>query len=248
MFTVKMDQRPIEQLVNDLDRFGKQAVPYAVRDSLNTAAYKTSAEAKENIGDFFIERNTWTRRSVRYQKTFSRDINHMESSVGSTEEYMAEQETGFTQTKSGKHGVAIPTAAAAGQGEARTRTRRLQRRNWLSQVKPPRARVRGKGQTVLAVRAAVQSGKRVVFVDQQNDPWNRPTGFYRVIGGRKTRSGWPTGAKLRMIYGADKPTVRTPPHSWLEPATERVTKQFDEIYRDAIIRQIRIQRCFRDRG
>jgi hypothetical protein len=248
LFKIVSDMRPIEQFENDLDRFGKHALPYAVRDTLNTAAYKTSDLAKRNISRKFTERNTFTKRSVRFQKTFARRIDQMESVVGSTQEYMAKQEEGFTQQKTGKHGVAIPTSAAAGQGQARKRTRKLQRRNWLNMIKPPSARVRGRGRTVIAVRDAVTSGSRVVFITKRNDPWRRPTGFYRVLGGRKKGSGWPKGAKLQMIYSAKRPTVRTAPHRWLEPATAVIAKKLDTIYRDAVIRQIKINRSFRDRG
>jgi hypothetical protein len=248
MFTIDFDLRPIEQLEKDLDRFGKRAMPYAIRDTLNTTAYKAAEFAKENIGRKFIERNSFTRRSIQYEKTFARDIDQMKSAVGSVQEYMAKQEEGFTRQKSGPHGVAIPTSAAAGQGEARVRTRRLQRRNWLSQVNPPKNRIRGPGRTVSAVREAIKSGKRVVFIDKRYDQWDRPTGFYRVLGGRKSARGWPTGAKLRMLYSVDKPSVRTEAHKWMDPSVDKVVRKFPEIYREAVIRQIEIQRCFRNRG
>ena len=119
MFTLKIDQRPLEQLENDLDRFGKQALPYAIRDTLNAAAFQTAEMAKEEISHKFIERNTYTRRSVRYKKTFSRDINRMESYAGSIQPYMRQQEEGFTKSKSGKYGVPIPSGAAAGSRVSR---------------------------------------------------------------------------------------------------------------------------------
>jgi hypothetical protein len=247
MFSISMDKRPLEQLENDLDRFGKQALPYAIRNTLNQAAYQTAEEAKENIGRRFIERNQYTRRSVRYKKTFSRRIDQMESAAGSIQPYMAQQESGFTEQKSGKHGVPIPSSAAAGQMGARLRTRKLQRKNWMSAINLPAVRVRGKGRTVAAVRAAVETGQRVVFLDSRSDHFGRPTGLYRVVGGKNGGHGWPKGAKLQMIYSLERSSVRIRPHAWLQPATEKVSKDLGKIYRDALIRQIRLQRSFRNR-
>jgi hypothetical protein len=51
-----------------------------------------------------------------------------------------------------------------------------------------------------------------------------------------------------MIYSAERPTVLTSPHRWLEPATAVIVKKLDTIYRDAVIRQIKINRSLRDRG
>lgn len=240
-----MDTRPLIQLENDLDRFGKHAMPYAARDTLNTAAFKTSDLAKRNISRKFIERNTWTRRSAGYTKTFARDIDRMESEAGSTQSYMRQQEEGFTQRKSGTHGVAVPTAAAAGQGRARVRTRRLQKKNWLAQVSPVSNRKRG---TVYAVRKAVQTGRRVVHIASSSDHYGRPSGFYRVVGGSKRGRGWPKGAKLQLIYGTEKASIRVEPNKWLDPSARFVMRDLDKIYRDAINRQIRINRSFRDRG
>jgi hypothetical protein len=248
MFTIEMDKRPIEQLENDLDRFGKQALPYAAKDTLNTAAYKSSDLAKRNLDRVFTQRNTWTKRSIRYQRVIGRDIRTMESAMGSTLEYMRLQEEGFTQHKSGKHGVAIPTGAAAGQMGAKKRTRRLQRKNWLANVSPARGRGRGKGSTVTAVRDAVETGRRVVFIDSPSDHYGRPTGFYRVVGGRKGGHGWPKGAKLQMIYSVERSSVRTDPHKWMESPVRLIMKNIGKIYRDALIRQIRINRSFRNRG
>jgi hypothetical protein len=247
MFSLEMDKRPIEQLENDLDRFGKRALPYAVRDTLNSAAYYTSVEAKENIGRQFIERNAFTRRSVQYRKTFSKDISRMESSAGSVQEYLRRQEEGFVESSSGKHGVSIPTSAAAGQIGARKRTRRLQKKNWMSSIHLRSSRSKGTGRTVAAVRLAVQTGQRVVFIDRRDDLFGRPTGFYRVIGGRKGGRGWPKGAKLEMIYDSERSSVTINPHPWVSPAADKTSRNLDKLYRDALIRQILLQRSFRYR-
>lgn len=252
MLTLDMDTRPLIQLENDLDRFGKHAMPYAVRDTLNTAAYKAADLAKKDLGRHFTQRNSWTKRSISFNKTFARDIDTMESEMGSTLKYMRLQQEGFTQRKSGRHGVAIPTAAAAGQGTVRRRTRRLKKVNWLSQAKLNKDQhdYPYGGKTSALVRQAVATGRRVIFIEKRDDKWGRATGFYRVVGGRKKKvnRSWPKGAKLQLIYQVEKSSVRTEPHKWMDSPVKLVMKKLDKIYRDAITRQIRINRSFRDRG
>lgn len=249
MFSMKMEDRPLIQLENDLDRFGGHALPYATRDTMNTVAFQSSVLAKKNVKRKFIARNKWTERSVQFQKTFSRDIDNMESEMGSVQEYMREQEEGFTRHKKGKHGVVIPTGAAAGQMGTRRRTRRLQKKNWMASVNPEK----GNGQTgmqriVDSVRNAVTTGNRTIFLKSSDDTWRRTTGIYRVIGGKKnTTRGWPRGAKLQLLYQIEKPSVRTDPHPWMELPVKVAMKNLDKIYRDALIRQIRINRSFRNR-
>jgi hypothetical protein len=247
MLTISLDKKPLEQLENDLDKFGKNALPYAVRNTLNTLAYEASKEAKDEVGRQFTERNKFTRNSIRFRKTFARNIDAMESSIGSTQEYMRSQEEGFTIHKKGKHGVPIPTSAAAGQMGASKRTKRLQRKNWMSQINLTKRVATGRGATIAAVRRAVKSGKRVVFIDSKNDLWGRPTGLYRIIGGRTKDRGWPRGAKLRMIYDMERTSAHTRAHHWLRPAVDKTIPKAGEIYRDEIIKQIERQQLFRSR-
>jgi hypothetical protein len=245
MFTLTIDTKGLEEACKGIKILGERAIPFAVRDTLNKAAWETFNGSRDEIGRRFFERNTWTRKSVRFKQAKGRDIGRMQSEVGSLQAYMRDQETGFTRHKKGIHGVAIPTSAAAGEGQVRKRTKVIQRRNYLNRIKPPQGRVRGKSRSIVAIKEAVKSGKRTVFINQAEDQWGRPTGFYRVLGGRRKGGRWPKGAKLQMIYSTERATVRTAPHPWLGPATERVVKNLDRIFRDAIERQIQLVRELR---
>jgi hypothetical protein len=245
MFTIEFDKRPLEQLENDLDKLGERALPYSVRDTLNTAAYKTSELAKKNARRIFTMRNQFTTRSIQFEKTFARRIDDMESAAGSLQEYMREQAEGFTRHKKGKHGVPIPTSAAAGQEGARPRTKVIRRTNWINKLRVARARrrARDRGQEiVLAVREAVETKQRVVFLRLRNP------GLYRVLGGRKVKRGWPTGARLQMLYSLEKSSTRTRERDWLGPPSRLVGAKIGDYYREALIRQIERQRLFRNRG
>lgn len=246
MFETKMDTKPIDQYENELDKFGEHALPFAVRDTLNTSAFETSKRAKRTAGMAFTMRNKFTERSIQFEKTFQKSISRMESAAGSLQEYMRQQEEGFTKVKKGKHGVPVPTAFAAGQGTAMARTRPVKRINWINKLALTRRRkAAGRGEELMdTVHEAVQTGKRTVFLKDLRHP-----GIYKVLGGRKnTKRGWPRGARLRMLYSLDEPTITTEKHEWLEPAANMVLARQGDIYRKSIERQIQINRSFRDRG
>jgi len=244
MLTISMDKRPIESLENDLDKFHDRALPYAARDCINNLAYETHRIAKKNAGRLMVMRNTFTSRSIQFEKTQSLDMRRMESAAGSLQEYMREQEEGFTRHKKGKHGVPVPTSFAAGQEGAVPRSKPIRRVNWMNRLRMARGR-RGaatKGQDiVLAVQNAIATGDRVVFLPL------RHKGIYRVLGGRKTDRGWPKGAKLKMLYSLDDATITTEPRRWLEPSAKLVISKRAEYYRQAVIRQIERNRLFRDK-
>jgi hypothetical protein len=244
MLRIKMDTLPIEQLENELDKFGSKTFPHAVRDTLSITAYEASKEAKEQANRVFTMRNQYTARSIRYTRARGRVVNQMESAVGSVQEYMREQEEGFTRRGRGKHGVAVPTSYAAGQEGAKPRTKPIRRTNWLQRLKMARSKRRAASvaqEIVQAAREAVATGRRTLYL-----PLRHP-GLYRIVGGRKTGRGWPRGAKLKILYSLEDRSVRTEAHPWLEPAVRVVLTRQDEYYRRALLRQIEINWQFRNR-
>ena len=252
MFRIKMDEAPIEVLENELNKFGERTFPHAVRDYLNITAFEASKEAKETANMVFTMRNQYTTRSIRYERAMGLNIQAMKSAVGSVQEYMREQEEGFTRRGQGKHGVAIPTSYSAGQDGSIPRTKMIKRKFWLSRLKVSediREKYSNTKQSVLRrVQEAVESNTRIIFLGIRGvKNYRYKKGFYRVVGGRKVKRGWPTGAKLRLLYEVERSSVRTDPHKWLEPTVAIIMKRQDEYYRRALIRQIERQRQFRSR-
>ena len=252
MIMISMDKRPIEQLKYDLEKFSERALPYAVRDTLNTAAYKTSNLARRNAKRVFQMRNNYTVRSIQFKKTFSKNVDRMESAAGSLQEYMREQEEGFTRHKKGKHGVPIPTSASAGQAGAKPRTKPVRRINWMSRLQMS-TRLRRqykstKQSLVRRVQEAIESGGRVTFLgirEQKNSRYKK--GFYRVLGGRKVKRGWPAGARLQLLYEVERSSVQARARQWLGPPSRFIGAKMDEFYKAALIRQIERQRAFRNK-
>ena len=244
MFRIKMDEAPIEVLENELNKFGERTFPHAVRDYLNITAFEASKEAKETANMVFTMRNQYTARSIGYERAMGLNIQAMKSAVGSVQEYMREQEEGFTRTTRGKHGLAVPTSYAAGQDGANPRTRAIRRSNWLQRLKIARSKRRASSVSqdiVMAAQEAVSTGSRNLYL-----PLRHP-GIYRIIGGRKTGSGWPRGAKLRMLYSLENKSIRTEAHKWMEPSVNTALMRRSEYWRKALLRQIERNRQFRSR-
>jgi hypothetical protein len=244
MFRINLDKAPIEALENELDKFGERTFPHAVRDTLNITAFEASFEAKKFANHIFTMRNQYTTRSIRYERARGSSVNQMSSAVGSVQDYMREQEEGFTRTTRGKHGLAVPTGYAAGQDGARTRTKPIRRSNWLQRLKIARSK-RGaasvRQEIVQAAQEAVSTGRRTVWL-----PLRHP-GLYRIVGGRRGTRGWPRGANLKMLYSTEDRTLRTESHQWMEPSVRVIMTRQDEYWRRALLHQIEINRQFKNR-
>lgn len=243
MFTV--DTREVKQLEADLKRFKEKAYPFASRNTLNVAAFTARKEWQTNIGREMIERNKFTRNSIRVEKAKSLNVNHQAAAVGSIAPYMEDQEFGETKRKKGKEGVPLVTSYAAGQGMGnRRRTRLPKRANALKNIKLRRAKGRAKGRkqrTLLTVLDAIKSGNRTVFLDL-----GKTKGIFRVVGGsKKTKRGWPKGAKLRMLYRMTDAAVTIPANPTLGPAVRTVGAKLNEIHAESLKFQLRKYDLFR---
>ena len=242
MLTIKADMRPTEQLITDLDRFSEKAYPYAVSDWLNTMAIDTHLNTKRNLQAHFTLRNAYTMGSLRYQRNRERKrVKNMESAAGSISTYMAEQEDGFYRDN-----AQIPTADAAGQ-EGGKRTKIKLSKNRLNRIKVSGMRnpYSGKQGIVVSINQAVQSNQRIIYLSRKRHGIRK--GLYAVIGGKKVNRG-SVGAKLRMIYDMEHNRTHTEGSHWLEKATLPIERTRDDRYVAALIKQIELQRLFKDKG
>lgn len=235
----------IDELEKELKIFNEKGMPFAARGALDSAAFKTRSTAQTFIGLRLVERNKWTRGSVRVNRAKGRDLSRMFSEVGSTEEYMATQELGGTKRSLGGRTVAIPTAYAAGQENAKPRTRLPRKPNKMVNIRLRRRRVRSKNPKqalVVTMNLAARSGERYIYLGREHGLKRRA--IFRVLGGRYRGREWPGAAKLKMVAEIDRPSVRIPRTQWLEPASKTI--DMEELYRQALIFQLRRLRLFKD--
>lgn len=242
----KIDNKSIKRLEAELKTFAHKALPFATKSTLNMAAFDAQKEARSIISDKMVERNKFTRQSIRVDQAKTLNMRRQESIVGSITDYMADQEFGGTKASRGKRGVAIPTSYSAGQKGQRPRTRLPRKPNKLANIrlkKGKRTPKNRKQRMVFAVQDAVTTGNRTIFLDL-----GRRQGIFRVVGGRKKfKRGWPKGARLEMLHDLTSKTVRIPRNPWLAPATKRTEKKIPGFYREAITFQLKRRGLFRSR-
>lgn len=242
---IQFDAASLRRYEKQLTAMYEKALPVARRLFVNDQAFAIAAKAKKNVKDKMITRNTWTIRTIQVEKARG---TRKTSEVGSTQEYMYDQEFGKTEVKKGRHGVAIPTGWSAGQRGQAKRTRLPRLSNTMRKIKLQK-RLGGKlksrrQRNLMLVHAAVKSKRRFVYMDL-----GRRQGIFKVIGGRtSTRSidnNRVKGAQVQMVHDLSHKTITIPPTPWLWPAVEAEQPRAARRYGRRLLEQIRRQRTFR---
>lgn len=245
MILITADNKGLIQQAQDLTSYHRNALPYAIAATLDTAAEMAREGALKDLPELFILRNTYTRRRINYQKTINRkNIDTMQSEMGSPLEYLQQQEAGFTHDKAW-----VPTGAASGQQKTK-RTKPILKSNYRAKLKiqPEVQGVRSaKSKLLVAVTRAVDTNRRILFLGA----WaGVRSGVYRVIGGEaggeETAAGWPRGAVLRMFYDRAKKQTKTPAHAWMAPAAKAANDDKSRIFEYNIQKQLKMRKLFRD--
>lgn len=228
---LSVDVRQLQKLERHLQTYASKALPYAVRNGLNAQAFEARKEWVGQLGKDFTLRNTFTARSIRVVKsTARRTISSMESRVGSGLAYMAQQESGFTRSKRGKHGVPIPTTGASGQAKGGKRTRSIRRKNYLTNLSVA-ARVGGGRQrrNAVAIVMAAKTGG-VAYLDL-----GRRKGLFRVEGRKK-------GMSIRMLYDLSKASTTTKAHPTMHRAIAALSPRMAGLQKDALLAELKKHR------
>lgn len=234
-------------MVKELEVFKKRSLPFATKATLNRIAWSARSHAHNIIEKNMILRNAWTKKGVISKNATSLDMDSQQSEMGSVDDYMRVQELGGTKVKKGKHGVAIPTSFSTGQEGAIPRKKLPRGANRLKKIILRRQKLRNiktKKQAVLvSVNVAVAKNRRFIFLDE--DEGFKRAGIYKVVGGKKTSYGWPTGARLKMVYNLQNKSVRIPKNSWMLPAAKKAVSEGDLYWREALIFQLKRHRLYR---
>lgn len=242
-----------------LEKAKKVAFPLAVQGTLNTMAYKSMQAGRKTIQEDFVNRNTYTERSVRFERTRTLKMSDMVSTVGSVAPYMETQETGETRTSKGKYGLRIPTGAAAGQAQLQPRTGVIRKQYRRGQVKLAneslRIDARNRGQFILmSIRVAALRGQSpFVFLPFGGGR----AGLYRVIAkgsppptrykrgrrkfARKNKWGRPKGKpgmeKIILIHSFAHRSITIPETKWLKKNVEKVAGTMAVVFKNEADRQ-----------
>lgn len=227
MITLKF--KGLKEALRDLKRLREQAVPYAIRDALTSAAFETRREWSANIQRTFTTRNTFTaRKALEVRKATGTNVGSMRAVVGSTADYMATQEQGGTVRGLSGHRP-IPGPAAAGQAPGGKRTKLVRSNNRLRVIaaaKPTAGKSKAQ-RNAIALRLAQAQRKRYAVLERENGG----KGLFSIVGRKKITT--------RLIWDLSRSSARVPPHPTLEPAMRAVGQRFERIAIDAVTKQFR---------
>jgi hypothetical protein len=227
----------MKKLESDLKQFAERSIPFATKKTLNDSAFAARAISQADIKTRMVNRNKFTMQSIRVEQTKTLQISRQTAVVGSTADYMEDQEFGAIKTKKGKEGVGIATSYAAGQGmNNQPRTRLPRKANTMAQIQLSKGRKKTyskKQRNLVAIKEAAGSGRKFVFLDL-----DKSKGIFKVIGGVKR-------AKLRMVRDMSSGSVRIPKNPWLEPAFNEAKRMQPAFYADALRFQARKHGLFK---
>lgn len=241
---IRPDLSDIRQFEKDLSAFASRALPFASRQAINKTAFDARADVQARIDDQLVQRNKFTRNSIRVEQTRSLRIENQRAVVGSIAPYFDDLEFGNVKTRTGKEGVPIATSYSAGQDGQQPRTKIPRKPNRMQNITLAARRRKPKHRrqaNLFAVQDAVTTGKRVVFLD-----FGRTKGLFRVLGGRKRfKRGWPKGARIKMLWDMSRTTVRTPSHDLFSGMVREIEPTWATNYHEALTFQARRAGLFR---
>lgn len=223
--TFTLDDKKLLKFEKDLAKFSKTAVPFAIKSTINGAAFKARTFAREAIKEKMVQRNQFTMNSVRVVQAKSADDVAI---MGTIAPYMEDQEQGATHNSGGKHGVPLPTSYSAGQGHAGARTKLPTRPNKMQNIVLRRAGARAKNRrqaNKIAVMEAVSSGNKYVYLDLF-----RRKGIFRVTGGKRNPN-------VEMVHDLSNKSVVIPRNPIIEPAAMKARGHMQQIWYDALVFQ-----------
>jgi len=238
--TFEIDTTDIQHLENALHLLTDRAVPYAVKKTLDGIAWTARKEAQGLIKNDFVNRNKWTQGSIRVNPSTLGRVDDMQSSFGSTQEYMRTQEKGGLKRPLSGNKVSIPTTRAAGQGRGkRPRTRNVLTRNKMKAIglrKPAYRSSNTKQEVMVRINQAIQDGSRRAYLEFSNGT----KGIFAIVGGNLTNRGWAEGARLEMLHDMSRASVRIPRHRWMRPSADAARRDASVMreYRRALSFQI----------
>lgn len=222
---IKVEIKGVKEMVADLKRLREKAVPIAMKNALNQAAFETRNIWQREIKSTFTNRNVFTQNSVRVdQATPSK----LEARVGSVAPYMALQETGGTD--SGRHGrKPIAGPVAAGQAAGSSRTRLVRSRFKLSAITVAHPALKGdrKQRNAIAIAVAFRSGSKRAVLERPGGG----KGLF-IIGGR------PKAPTTRLLWNVSKASVHIKPQPTLQRSLDAVKPKLESMMQASLLQQM----------
>jgi hypothetical protein len=222
-----------EPLIRGFKDFGA-ANKQAIRNTLNIAVSLSRRNAIENIRKNFTLRNTYTEKSIAYDKADQSEIKDMQAAVGARPRayYLETQEEGgLRKKKDGKTGpVALPMREVRG---GRSMSQTVTKSKYISKIK--RQIIRGKFRNnKLSVKA--RNVASMFAAKRLNKYIKRGSDIFSVIGIEKIGRNR-IRARLAHLYSIDRKPIRVRARPWLQPAIQKPARDLPYIYRAQLKKQ-----------
>jgi hypothetical protein len=223
------DVRGAKEMARDLKTMRLRAFPYAVRNTLNTAAFEARRIWQAEIRASFTNRNQYTVRSIQVERVAGgSDPQRMVARVGSTTDFMGKQEKGGTVTgKSGRKPIPGPVAAGLAPGAKRTRLVRA--RFHLGAIKAPHPTLTGSRhqRNAIAIAVALREGSKRAVLER---PGGRKALF--IVGGTPAR---PT---TRLLWDVSRSSVKIKPQPTLQRTLTAIGPKMEHMMQASLLQQL----------
>lgn len=238
----EIDDRDVLRYENHVKGLRERSFAYAIRNTLNDAAFGTMRRSKRRIQDDFTVRDKrYSVGGVTVRRARGLDVDRMFSATGHIRPEMAMQETGgVARSKDGKT-KSIPSTSAAGQGIKTHRNKKVRKANFLSKIHTDTSRLRSKArkrtsskkqEAFVMTLMAKREGKKFLFLDFR---WTakQGRGIFKIMGTKRR-------PKVRLMHSMKEKEVKVKSRPWLNPSAkdERVRIPFH--FRKHVRKQIRL--------
>lgn len=232
----KINDKELKEFEKDLKAFAHRALPFATKNTLNQSVFHAQKLNKRDVAVKMILKNRFTERSIQVDQARTLNIRRQAATVGSTADYMEDQEFGTTKTKRGRRGTPIPTGWSAGQENQQSRTRVPRRANKLLNIRLAHRRTKAKNRrqrNVMAIKQAATTGNKYVFLDL-----GRREGIFKVIGGKRR-------PRIKMVHDLSHDSVTIPRNPWHKPGVDATIVRLPEFYRKSLVFQLKRHNLFK---
>lgn len=222
---IKVELKGAKEMIADLKRLREKAVPFAIKNALNTAAFETRNLWQREVKSIFTNRNTYTARSIRVEQATPTKL---QATVGSVAPYMAVQEEGGTVRGKSGH-KAIPSAVAAGGADGSARTKLVRGRFYIGvlQVAHPSLHGGRRQSNAIAIAVARKKGKNIVLLTKRNGG----KGLFLISGGKRA-------LRTRILWDVSRASVQVHAHPTLQRALDAVKPKLEHMMEASLREQM----------
>ena len=238
MIRVQFNPAEFRRYIRDLGKLANRAVPFAMRNALNTGAFELQREWRSETKKSFTLRNPYTVRSIRVTKASGSKLESMRAVVYSDAEYMNKQEYGgIRRGKGGAKAIPAPASAGNAPGSAK-RTRTTRAAFALGAINLNQPNLAGYGRrrrNAITLAIAIRRGDRFALLSRSK---GKGVGIFELRG-KSTRR-----ANIRMLWDFSRASTKTKPNPTLHRSVDTCGPRFQKALKASLLQQLKRHKVF----